>query len=133
MYNISVPDRTNQSVDAAGRPTADYGKTIAGNSGSESFDMASVERGRQFFNRISSGSVDTVKQNIETLVSPTYESITVPNFNNQRYRDMITKDSYNPFIVGTLVPSQHDADSIRIMAVSEKPIILHDQSGNPIE
>ena len=128
-----MPDRTNQGVDAAGRPTADYGKMISGNSGSESFNMASVERGRQLFNQIRNRSVDMAKKNTEMLVSPTYGSITVPNFNNQRYREMITKDGYNPFIVGTLVPSQHDADSIRIMVASQTPIILHDQNGNPIE
>ncbi len=55
-----MPDRTNQGVDAAGRPTADYGKTIAGNSEGESFDKASVERGRQLLSQIPSGSVDTM-------------------------------------------------------------------------
>jgi hypothetical protein len=131
MYNISVPDRTNQSVDAAGRPTVDYGKTIAGNSGSESFDMASVERGRQLFNRIPSRSLDTVAQNSETLVSPSLGSITVPKFENQLYRDMITKNDYVPYVVGILAPSQFDPDRISVHVGSPTSIILYDMEGKP--
>ena len=126
-----MPDRTNQGVDAAGRPTADYGKTIAGNSEGESFDKASVERGRQLLSQIPSGSVDTAKKNTEMLVSPTYGSITVPNFNNQRYRDMITKNDYVPYVVGILAPSQFDPDLISVHVGSPTSIILYDMEGKP--
>ena len=127
-----MPDRTNQGVDAAGRPTADYGKMISGNSGGESFDKASVERGRQLLSQIPSGSVDTVKQNIETLVSPSLGSITVPNFNNQLYRDMIVKhDSYPYAVIGVLLQSGFDPNRLSVHVTSPTSIILYDMNGNP--
>ena len=126
-----MPDRTNQGVDAVGRPTADYGKTITGNSGNESLDMASVDRGRQLFSQIRSGSVDTVKQNSQTLVSPSLGSITVPKFENQLYRDMITKNDYVPYVVGILAPSQFDPDRISVHVGSPTSIILYDMEGKP--
>lgn len=52
---VAIPNRTNQGVDAAGRVTADYGKTIPGGA---SFDMESVERGRQILDKIPSKSSD---------------------------------------------------------------------------
>ena len=127
-----MPDRTNQGVDAAGRPTADYGKTIAGNSGGESLDMASMDRGRQLFSQIRSGSVDTVKQNTETLVSPSLGSIPVPNFDNQLYRDMIVKHGADPYVIGVLLQSGFDPNRLSVHVTSPTSIILYDMSGNPI-
>jgi hypothetical protein len=126
-----MADRTNASTDATGRPTTDYGKTISVGSEGEPFDMDSVERGRQLLNQIPSRSLDTVAQNSETLVSPSLGSITVPKFENQLYRDMITKNDYVPYVVGILAPSQFDPDRISVHVGSPTSIILYDMEGKP--
>lgn len=130
-YNIPMSDRTDMSRDVAGRPTANYGKTISGDSGGQSFDKDSVERGRQLLSRIPSGSMDTVKQNSETLQSPTWGVITVPKFENQLYRDMIEKHDYDPYVIGVLLQSQFDPKRLSVHVTSTTSIILYDRDGKP--
>jgi hypothetical protein len=54
--HVAITDRANQSVNAAGWVTKDYGKTIPAG---EEFDRDSVERGRKILGKIPSKSSDT--------------------------------------------------------------------------
>ncbi len=66
---VSIPDTTNASVDAAGKPTQEYGSTIVHGDGY--FDRADVrtqiQRGRELLAGMPLEQINTVKQNTEML------------------------------------------------------------------